>query len=71
MYTFFKKLSTSSIFIEQLPLFALSFGVSELFYKFGSFSLECLAFLATWYLADFLVQTVKSIFNFKYSYSHN
>lgn len=23
--------------------------VAELFYKFGSFSLECLAFLATWY----------------------
>ena len=24
--------------------------LAELFYKFGSFSLECLAFLATWYV---------------------
>jgi hypothetical protein len=27
--------------------------VAELFYKFHSFTLECLAFLATWYVFDF------------------
>ncbi len=28
---------------------------AETFYKFHSFSLECLAFLATWYVADGII----------------
>lgn len=34
---------------EFIPL-ATAFIVAELFYKFGSFALECVAFLATWYV---------------------
>jgi hypothetical protein len=37
---------------ELLPL-ATAFIVAELFYKFGSFALECVAFLATWYVFSF------------------
>jgi hypothetical protein len=40
----------------------LGFGpaliVSELFYKFHSFTLECLAFLATWLVFDVLAEWV-------------
>jgi hypothetical protein len=32
--------------------------VAELFYKFGSFSLECLAFLATWYAFGMVLSRV-------------
>jgi hypothetical protein len=32
----------------EIPAFAVSLAIAELFYKFHSFSLECLAFLATW-----------------------
>ena len=34
---------------EFVPL-AAAFVIAELFYKFGSFALECIAFLATWYV---------------------
>jgi hypothetical protein len=32
--------------------------VAELFYKFGSFSLECLAFLITWYVFGMVLSLV-------------
>ena len=69
MYTFFSKLSKSDLFVEQLPLFAFSFVISEMFYKFGSFSLECLAFLATWFATDLVLQTLKFLFRSQYSHS--
>jgi hypothetical protein len=34
---------------EGLTLF-IAFVLAELFYKFHSFTLECAAFLATWYV---------------------
>ena len=37
---------------RQAPALALSLLVAELFYKFGSFTLECLGFLATWFVLD-------------------
>ena len=42
---------------------ALSIGIAELFYKFHSFTLECLAFLATWYLVDLLIGLVFKLFS--------
>ncbi|NJM30764.1 MAG: hypothetical protein HC855_12305 [Rhizobiales bacterium] len=33
---------------------AVAFAIAEFFYKFHSFALECLAFLATWYILSFL-----------------
>jgi hypothetical protein len=35
----------------EVPSFAIALLVAEVFYKFGSFSLELLAFLPTWYAA--------------------
>ena len=36
--------------VTELGTLAVALVVAELFYKFHSFSLECLAFLATWYV---------------------
>ena len=33
---------------RELVPFIAAFVIAELFYKFHSFSLECIAFLATW-----------------------
>lgn len=33
--------------------------VAELFYKFGSFTLEAVAFLATWFVADLAYRTLQ------------
>ncbi len=32
--------------------------IAELFYKFGSFTLECATFLATWFVLDVVIQSV-------------
>jgi len=37
---------------EAVP-FLIAFAIAELFFKFKSFALECLAFLAVWALLSF------------------
>jgi hypothetical protein len=36
----------------QLPALVISFLIAEFFYKFHSFTLECGAFLVTWFVID-------------------
>ena len=55
MARFLRSLTTKEIFFEQLPIMAASTVIAELFYKFHSFTLELIAFLATWYLLDLAV----------------
>ena len=43
---------------RQLPIFLVSFAIASLFYKFGSFALECIAFLATWFVIDAAIQLI-------------
>lgn len=54
MYQLFRFLSTQQLVIRQLPVFLVSFALAALFYKFGSFAIECIAFLATWAVLDYL-----------------
>ena len=58
MHKFIRSLSTREVVSQQLPAIALSMVIAELFYKFHSFTLECLAFLATWYVVDWLIGLV-------------
>ena len=37
-------------------MFLVAFVIAELFYKFHSFTLECAAFLATWFVLDGALQ---------------
>ena len=41
---------------RQVPALALAWITAELFYKFHSFTLECAAFMATWFVFDALIQ---------------
>jgi hypothetical protein len=36
--------------VDEMPSGVTALVIAELFYKFHSFALECLAFLATWYV---------------------
>ena len=56
MHQLIHSLTVSELFKRQLPIFLLAFVVAELFYKFKSFTLECAAFLVTWYVIDAIVQ---------------
>jgi hypothetical protein len=58
MYTLIRTLKLRNLLTRQLPLIGLSVLIAELFYKFHSFTLEAGAFLATWFVLDFLVQSV-------------
>jgi hypothetical protein len=50
------------VFARQLPIILISFGIAEFYpYKFGSFAIECLAFLATWLVIDFIFEILRSI----------
>jgi hypothetical protein len=59
MYSLIKSLTLRSFVIEQLPVLLLSFIIAEIFFKFHSFTLEALAFLATWFVLDWIVQSAR------------
>lgn len=61
MFTLLRMLPLRRILIEQFPSIAAAWLIAELFYKFHSFSLECAAFLATWFVFDALVQFVRHL----------
>jgi hypothetical protein len=42
--------ATSQRIAVQVPAATGALVIAEAFYKFGSFTLECLAFLATWFV---------------------
>ncbi|MSO67724.1 MAG: hypothetical protein EXR03_05430 [Pseudolabrys sp.] len=51
--------SLSTLLTDQLPPLAVAFLVAEFFYKFHSFTLECVAFLATWFVLDWIWSKVR------------
>lgn len=61
MYTLFRIQSFRQIGTEQLPAILTAGVIAEVFYKFGSFSLECIAFLATWFVFDASIQMLKRL----------
>jgi hypothetical protein len=52
MYTLIRTLQVRQLILEQLPAIGSALLIAEIFYKFHSFLLECLAFLATWFVID-------------------
>jgi hypothetical protein len=57
MYTLARSLPWQQLLLQQLPALFASFVIAEIFYKFHSFTLECLAFLATWFVLDMVIST--------------
>ena len=58
MYSLFRLLSVKQMAYEQAPALALAWFIAELFYKFHSFTLECAAFLATWFVFDVAIHWI-------------
>jgi hypothetical protein len=50
MYSLLIGQDASQRLARETPALGASLILAELFYKFGSFSLECLAFLGTWFV---------------------
>jgi hypothetical protein len=60
MYTLIRNIPLHQLLTLQAPAFLVSFVIAELFYKFHSFTLECLAFLATWFAIDAVVSIARN-----------
>jgi hypothetical protein len=58
MYTLVRSMPLKQLLIEQLPTLIVAIIIAELFYKFHSFTLEALAFLATWFVVDALYRII-------------
>lgn len=54
MHRAIQKQGVAAFLRQEAPYLAGAFLIAELFYKWGSFALECLGFLATWYVLSFL-----------------
>ena len=52
MFELLRSSPLRQLLVRQAPALVISLVVAELFYKFGSFTLECLGFLATWFVLD-------------------
>lgn len=50
MFTMLRELGLRRSLSREAPSLIISFGIAEWLYKFHSFTLECLAFLATWFV---------------------
>jgi hypothetical protein len=54
MYSILNKLGLKSFLTIESPALLISWILAEVFYKFGSFTLETGAFLVTWYFTGML-----------------
>ena len=63
MYTLIKSISLQQMVTKQVPALGISLIIAELFYKFHSFTLECVAFLITWFILDAAINILVSVFN--------
>ena len=52
MFELLRSSTLRQLLARQAPALVISLVVAELFYKFGSFTLECLGFLVTWFVLD-------------------
>jgi hypothetical protein len=58
MYTLVRRVGVRELLARQLPSIVASLVLAESFFKFHSFTLECLAFLGTWAGLDFVLSKV-------------
>jgi hypothetical protein len=71
MYTLFRNTPMATLLSTQGPALLASFAIAELFYKFHSFTLECLAFLVTWFVIDAAITAVRGLWIGRHRASSN
>ncbi len=58
MLDFLRALRSHAAYGPRLIALLAAFLIAEFAYKFHSFTLECMAFLATWLVADLVVEAI-------------
>jgi len=62
MYVMLRANGFLSNISHEMPTGLAAFVIAEVFYKFHSFTLECVAFLATWFIFSWLASMVSFLF---------
>ena len=63
MFELLRSSSLRQLLVRQAPGLVISLIIAELFYKFGSFTLECIGFLATWFVIDAIFAQLGRVFS--------
>ena len=58
MYMLIQNLGIREWLVRQSPVLVGALAIAEIFYKFGSFLLEAVAFLITWFFLDAITEFV-------------
>ena len=58
MFSLVKDLGVQVALKQEAVPFIIAFLIAEFLFKFKSFTLECLAFLATWFVLSYLQSLV-------------
>jgi hypothetical protein len=61
MYSLIRQIPIGKWAPVEIPAFVISFVIAEIFYKFHSFSLECLAFVVTWIAFGFAFSHINNL----------
>jgi len=54
MFSLLASFAPRALAVRELPGFFAALFIAELFFKFHSFTLECVAFLSTWYALSWI-----------------
>ena len=55
MYSVVREIESRALWAQTVPSLAISLAFAEVFFKFGSFTLEAVAFLALWWSLDAII----------------
>jgi hypothetical protein len=61
MHRAIQKQGVAAFLRQEAPFLAGALLIAELFFRWGSFALECIGFLATWYAFSFLASKVAQL----------
>jgi len=54
MFSYVRQVGIPTALAQEAPAFLAAFVIAEVFYRFKSFTLECAAFLVTWYVLSWI-----------------
>ena len=54
MFSYVRQVGVPTALAQEAPAFVAAFVIAEVLYKFHSFTLECAAFLVTWYVLSWV-----------------
>ncbi len=62
MHRAIKSQGVTTFLRQEGPWLLIAFVIADLFYKWGSFALECVGFLLTWYVLSLIASLVLRLF---------